>query len=366
MTIFTCIVFALSGSFSVDYQHPPDGAGSEILPLNTRSFGMGGVCAGVPDSTGFSMLNPAASAWTCDGGVYFGGRYSEGDVKAWDNQLGFPTISAFVPLPGGIVISGAINSRSRLNSELQKAVSDDYRGEFTWSGGFVESYTGISVRTNDWLAFAFGGRCSFGNILSDITLISTDSVSPTPINSVYRDDARFRIGWGGVFGILVNTDRFGLGFSISTDRKGTLEVNRNFLLSGSPDSSSCIYSLPGEITAGISFRPVERLLVGVDIYSRKVLNILGSRTDDGSVYSVGAELNVGNGFLARCGFNHMDGLWRDGADTFTAGAGYSFNEGKAGIDIATGYQYWRDVQDSFRKETELCVSLWATEKWLGR
>ncbi|MCD4775339.1 MAG: hypothetical protein K8S15_04720 [Candidatus Aegiribacteria sp.] len=366
MTICTCIVFVLSGIFSVDYLPPPDGIGSEILPLNTRSFGMGGVCVGVPDSTGFSMLNPAASAWTLDGGVCFGGKYSEGDVKAWDNQLGFPMISAFVPLPGGIVISGAIDGRSRLDSELQEAVSDNYTGEFTWSGGIVETYTGISISANDWLALSFGGRCSFGNILSDITLIPSDSISPIPINSVYRDDARLRMAWGGTFGILVNTDRFGLGFSISTDRKGTLEVNRDFLTSGSPDSSSSIYSLPGEITAGISFRPVERLLLGVDIYSRKVLNILGSCTDDGSVYSVGAEVNVGNGLLTRCGFSYMDGLWRDGAETFSAGAGYSFSEGRAGIDIAAGYQYWRGVQDRFQEETVLCVSLWATEKWLGR
>ena len=61
----------------------------------------------------------------------------------------------------------------------------------------------------------------------------------------------------------------------------------------------------------------------------------------------------------------MDGLWRDGASTFTAGGGYSFSEGRAGIDIAAGYPYWRDVQDIFREETVLSISLWATEKWLG-
>jgi hypothetical protein len=366
MTFFTCIIFALSGIFTVDYQPPPDGIGSEILLLNTRSFGMGGVCAGVPDSTSFSMLNPAASAWTRDGGVCFGGRYSEGDVKAWDNQLGFPMVSAFVPLPGGIVISGAIEGRSRLDTELQEAVNDNYTGEFTWSGGFAETYTGISVRTNDWLAFSFGGRCSFGNILSDIILVSTDSIPPIPVNSVYRDDARFRMAWGGTLGVLINTDRLGLGFSISTDRKGTLDVDRDFISTGLADSSSRMYSLPGEVSAGISFRPIERLLIGMDIYSRKAMNILDSHTDDGSVYSIGAEINVEGGISARCGFSHMNGLWRNGADTFTAGAGYSFSEERAGIDIAAGYQYWHDLQDRFREETVLCVSLWVTEKWLGR
>ncbi|NOQ23394.1 MAG: hypothetical protein GQ565_12215 [Candidatus Aegiribacteria sp.] len=365
MTLLPCIVFVISGIVSIDYLPPPDGIGSEILPLNSRSYGMGGVCAGVPDSTGFSMLNPAASAWTLAGGICLGGRYSEGDVKAWDNQLDFPTVSAFVPLPGGIVLSGTIDGRSRIDSELQMAVGDDYTGKFSWTGGLVETYTGLSVRTSDWLAFSVGGRCSFGNILSDVTLTQTAMITPTSDSSVYRDDARFRMAWGGVFGILLNTDRFGLGFSISTDRKGTLDVNRDFLSTSGSDSSSSsgIYYLPGEISVGISFRPTERLLIGADIYSRKVMNILDSRTAHGDVYSVGAELYAGNGISVRSGFSYMDGLWRDGASTFTAGAGYSFSEGRAGVDIAAGYQYWRE--DHFREETVLSISLWATEKWLG-
>ncbi|MCK4806439.1 MAG: hypothetical protein KAT09_02270 [Candidatus Aegiribacteria sp.] len=365
MTIFTCIVLVLSGIFSIDYLPPPDGIGSEILPLNSRSLGMGGVCIGVPNNTAFSMLNPAASAWRLEGGICFGGRYSEGDVKAWDNRLGFPTASAFVPLPGGIVLTGTIDGRSRVDTVLHKTVSDDYTGDFSWSGGLVETYAGLSVRTCDWLAFSVGGRCSFGNILSDITLTQTDTTTTMSDSSVYRDDASFRMAWGGVFGILVNTDRFGLGFSISTDRKGTLEINRDFLSTSEVDNSSSIYSLPGEISVGLSFRPIQRLLIGIDIYSRKVMNILDSRTDPGSIYSVGAEVNAGNGISARSGFSYMDGLWRDGASTFTAGAGYSFNKGRAGVDIAAGYQYWRDVQDNFREETVLSISLWATEKWLG-
>jgi len=365
MTFLSCIVFVITGIFSVDYLPPPDGIGSEILPLNSRSYGMGGVCTGVPGSTGFSMLNPAASAWILAGGISLGGRYSEGDVKAWDNQLGFPAVSAFVPIPGGIVISGAIDGRSRIDTELQMDVSDDYAGKFSWTGGLVETYTGLSVRTSDWLAFSVGGRCSFGNILSDVTLTQTALITPTSDSSVYRDDAHFQMAWGGVFGILVNTDRFGLGFSISTDRKGTLEVNRDFLASSEADSSTSMYSLPGEVSAGISFRPIERLLIGVDIYSRKIMNILDIQTDPGTVYSAGAEVYAGNGISFRSGFSYMDGLWRDKASTFTAGAGYSFSEGRAGVDIAAGYQYWRDIQDSFQEETVLSISIWATEKWLG-
>ncbi|MEN8208952.1 MAG: hypothetical protein ABFR50_06850 [Candidatus Fermentibacteria bacterium] len=365
MTLLPCIVFVVTGIFSVDYLPPPDGIGSEILPLNSRCFGMGGVCTGVPVGNDFSMLNPAASAWTLAGGISLGGRYSAGDVEAWDDQLGFPAVSAFVPLPGGIVISGAIDGRSRIDSELQMEVSDEYEGSFSWTGGLVETYTGLSLATSDWLAFSVGGRCSFGNILSDVTLTQTALITPASDSSVYRDDARFRMAWGGVFGIFVNTDRFGLGFSISTDRKGTLEINRDFFSNAEADSSSSMYSLPGEVSAGISFRPIERLLIAADIYSRKVLSIFDIQTDPGSVYSVGAEVYAGKGISIRSGFSYMDGLWRDGAETFTAGGGYSFNEGRAGVDIAAGYQYWRDVQDNFQEETVLSISLWATEKWLG-
>ncbi len=365
MTLLPCIVFVISGIFSVDYLPPPDGIGSEILPLNSRSYGMGGICAGVPVSTGFSMLNPAASAWTLAGGINLSGRYSEGDLQAWDNQLDFPTVSAFVPLPGGIVLCGAIDARSRIDSELQMEVSDDYMGNFSWTGGLSETYTGLSFRTSDWLAFSVGGRCSFGNIQSDVTLTQTELITPTSDSSVYRDDAHFRMAWGGVFGILVKTERFGLGFSISTDRKGTLEVDRDFLASSETDSSRSMYSLPGEVSIGISFRPIERLLIGADIYSRKVMDILSIHTEPGNVYSVGAEVYAGNGISFRSGFSYMDGLWRDGSKTVAAGGGYTFNEGRAGVDIAAGYQYWRDEEDIFGEETVLSISIWATEKWLG-
>ena len=200
--------------------------------------------------------------------------------------------------------------------------------------------------------------------MSDVTLISTDSVSSLQSDSIYRDDASFRMAHGGVFGILINTERFGLGFSITTDRKGSLDIDRDFLSAGTDNIYNGIYSLPGEISAGISFRPVDRILIGMDVYSRKAVNVLDNRTDKGSIYSIGAEIDAGNGISARTGFSHMDGLWRDGAQTFTAGAGYSFSDSRAGIDFAAGYQYWRDVQDRFQEETVLCISLWATEKWL--
>ena len=362
MTVFTCIILVLSGSFP-DFVPPPTGTGDEILPLNPRSFGMGGICAGVPDSTSFSMLNPAASAWTSNSGVCFGGRYSEGDVPAWDNSLGFPLLSALVPLPGRIVVTGAIDGRSRVKA-AEEMIFDEFSGDLSWSGGLVESYTGLSVRATDWLAFSFGGRCTFGSIVSDVTLIPDDPLHYPTKEIIYRDDVSFRQAWGGVFGLFVNTDRFGLGFSISTDRKGILDIHRDYD-HYDPDSSSQMYTIPGELSAGISCRPFKRLLIGLDIYSRKLLDIFGSNTDSGTIISAGSEVYIGSGLIARTGYSHMNGLWRDGADRFSAGAGLVFGNGKAGIDVSTGFQFWRNIQDELQQETVLFISLWATEKWLG-
>lgn len=367
MTILSCLIAVLSGVFSVDYLPPPDGIGSEILTINTRSLGMGGVSVGIPNSSDFTMLNPAASAWTLEGGVAFTGRYSESDDAAWDNRLGFPMVAALIPLPGGVVVTGAIEGRSRIDTGLENIdVGSGYTGDFTWSGGLSEAYAGASVRAGDWLGLSLGGRSTFGNILSDVELVSGDSLPPLPVNSVYRDDARFRMAWGVVAGLLINTDRFGLGLSISTDRKGTLRTERVFSLAENADTTRSFYTIPGEVSAGISFRPLGQLLIGVDIFGRKAMNILGSRTEGGAIYSVGTELDTGAGIQPRCGYSYMDGLWRDGAQTISAGLGYTFNRGTAGLDLAVGYSHWRDHQDSFQRETVLSVSLWASEKWLGR
>ncbi len=368
MTILSFILISLSGIYSVDYLPPPGGVGSEVLAINTRSLGMGGVSVGLPNSSDFTMLNPAASAWTLEGGVAFTGRYAESDDAAWDNRLGFPMISAFIPLPARIVITGAIEGRSRIDTRLDDVqVEGDFTGDFTWSGGLVETYIGATVRANDWLAFSLGGRNTFGNIQSDVELMSTDSTPPIPVNSVYRDDARFRMAWGATVGLMINTDRFGCGFSVSTDRKGTLEIDRDFNVTDSADSirSSSLYTIPGEVSVGISFRPVDRLLVGMDLFRRKTLSILGSRTEEGSIYSVGAEVDAGAGVLPRCGYSYMDGLWRDGAQTLSAGLGYTFSQARAGLDLALGYNYWDDPDDGQENETVFSISLWASEKWLG-
>lgn len=367
MTILSFLVVSLASYYSVDYLAPPGGVGSEVLAINTRSLGMGGVSVGLPNSSDFTMLNPAASAWATEGGVAFTGRYTESDDAAWDNRLGFPMISAFLPLPYRLVVTGAIEGRSRIETSAQGiAVPGGYTGDYTWSGGLVEAYLGASVRTSDWLAVSLGGRSTFGSIMSDVELTSGDSVPPVPVNSVYRDDADFRMAWGATAGLLLNTGRFGLGFSVSTDRKGRLEVDRDFSSSDQEDTlDTGFYTIPGEISAGVSFRPLPDLLVGADLFTRKAMNILGSRTDEGSVYSVGAEYGTGDGLRPRLGHSWMDGLWRDGARTLTAGLGYIFDDRRAGLDVAAAYTTWDDPMEGDMSETVFSVSLWASERWLG-
>ena len=363
--IFLMMMAAVSAPFSTDYMASPNGIGFEIRPLGTRAMGMGGVTAGIADDSHLSILNPAASAWSLRGCISFSSRYTEGDGGAWEGKLDFPSMSALIPLPGGVVLSGALDGRSRIDERNQIAVGDSYSGDFTWSGGLVEGYTGVSLALADWLAVSAGGRCTFGNIYSDVKLTSTDTIPPFPVNSEYRDDARFRMAWGGVFGLMFRSERFDAGFSISTDRKGTLEIDRDFSASSETDSSTAFYTVPGELSAGVAFRPLERLTFGLDIYSRKTMNIMENRTGPGSIYSAGAEYELGENLLARTGFSYMDGLWRDGSRTVTGGLGYSFGGGRAGIDFSAGYTSWRDSGDINREETVFSLSLWASEKWLG-
>jgi hypothetical protein len=363
MTAAVCALICLLGRTYPGFIPPPQGTGDELLPLNPRSFAMGGVSVGIVEPVRFSLLNPAASGWAEASGICLGGRYTDSDVDAWNGTLGFPTASLQVPLPWGLVLTGAIDARSRLQEE-GTILFEDFRGTFDWSGGLEESYAGLAFRASDWLALSLGGRCTFGNIVADVTLAPFDPGPPVPINTVYRDDASFRQAWGGQVGVMVNTPGLTLGFSVTTDREGTLEVLRDYSGHGS-DSLSQGYGIPGEITAGLSVRPVDWLLVGADLYARKALNILDSKMDGGSVLSTGMEADLGSGLAARAGYNTMNGLWRDGARTLTAGGGYSFAQGQGGIDLAAGYQYWRNDLDAYRDEVILFFSLWATERWLG-
>jgi hypothetical protein len=363
MTAAVFTIICILGRTYPGFVPPPHGMGDELLPLNPRSFAMGGVSAGLAEPVRFSLLNPSASGWAEASGICLGGRYADSDVEAWNGTLGFPTASLQVPLPWGLVLTGAIDARSRLQ-ETGNMVFEDFRGSFDWSGGLEESYAGLAFRACDWFAVSLGGRCTFGNIIADVTLTPMDPGPPVPVNTVYRDDASFRQAWGGQVGVMVNTQVLTLGLSVTTDREGTLDVLRDYSGHGS-DSLTQSYGIPGELAAGLSARPLEWLVLGTDIYTRKALNILDSRMDGGSIISAGMEADLGSGLAARAGFNTMSGLWRDGARTITAGGGYSFAGGQGGIDFSAGCQYWRDDQDAYRDETILFFSLWATERWLG-
>lgn len=363
MTAAVFTLICLLGRTYPGFIPPPQGTGDELLPLNARSFAMGGLAAGLAEPVRFSLLNPAASGWAGSSGICLGGRYTDSDVEAWHGTLRFPTVSLQVPLPFGLVLTGAIDGRSRLQEQGNR-LFEDFRGTFEWSGGLEESYAGLTFRGADWLAVSLGGRCTFGNIVADVTLRPLDPGPPVPINTVYRDDASFRQAWGGQVGLMVNTPAVTLGFSVTTDREGTLDILRDYSGHGA-DSISQAYGVPGELAAGASVRPFDGLLIGADLYARKALNILESRMDGGSILSVGLEADLGSGLAARAGYNTMSGLWRDGASTITAGGGYAFAGGQGGIDLSAGYQSWTTDQDASRNEVVLLFSLWATERWLG-
>ncbi len=355
--LLTAVVSAVSFPAFVP---PPEGIGSETFSVSGRAFGMGGVNAGLTDSTSLSSANPAASAWADRTGVYFGGVFRRGDDPAWDGRPAFPYLSILFPLPGRVVLSGYFAGKSQVSSRDTLSV-DEFIGKYHWTGGLGEAYTGVSVLASEWLAFSLGGRCTFGNVTSDVQLSKELPGPLEPLNYTYRDDARFLPSWGAMLGMFINTPSLDLGFAITTDRSGDLEIARDYLATGS-DSTSEGYTIPGELSVGLSVRPLSRLTLAADLFVRKRLTILEASVDNGTVISTGAEVNLGNGFAARGGYSVMNGLWRDGSVRYTVGGSYSFGGGRARVDIGIGHEIWDDDLG----ETSLYVCLWASERWLGR
>jgi hypothetical protein len=343
-----------------EFLPPPEGIGPEILPLSGRAFGMGGACVGLADTAALCAGNPAASAWTEKTGIYFGGTFSSSDDPAWNGRSSFPFVSAMLPIPGRIVLSGYLAGRSQVESSGSMLL-DGYRGTYEWSGGLGEAYAGFSVRAADWLAFSLGARCTYGKVVSDAVLTGDLSGPQAPLRWTYRDDANFHPSWGVMLGAFLNTEAVDLGFSVTTDRTGTLEIARDFLTAAT-DTTLASYTIPGELSIGVSVRPVRRVVVAGDLFVRKRLTLLDSSVDDGTTLSAGTEVDLGSGFSARGGVAFTDGLWRDGSTRYTAGGSYSFGDGRARIDAGLGYELW----DEDRSETSLFVCLWAAERWLGR
>ncbi|MBD3370338.1 hypothetical protein GF402_08255 [Candidatus Fermentibacteria bacterium] len=341
------------------YLPPPDGVGAEMLPFSARGMAMGGIECCVRNDRGLSILNPAVSAWAPHAGLELTVDYTEGDCRARDGEMRFPRMSFLFPLPGRVVLSGALGGRSVVRCGDTLKV-DGYVGGYAWRGGTGEAYTGLSVLASDWLSFSLGGRCFFGGIDSDVTLFKDSVGSQIPLNWFYRDDGYLEPAWGLMVGTMIHTPYLGLGMSITTDRDARLEVRRNYLSAGSDTTLTESYSIPGEASLGLSVRPLPRLLVGTSYYYRKALNLLQSKTPDGNILGLGAEVDLGRGFAGRAGYSVVDGLWSDGCRRWSLGGSYLFSGDRARIDLSLG----RSILKDGGGETSVSVTLWGSENWL--
>jgi hypothetical protein len=350
---------ALTAEFP-QFLPPPSGIGAELRPLSVRSIGMGGASSGIEDETALCFANPAASAWAGATGVTWSAAVRNGDDESRDGKMSFPSISVLFPLPRGLVFSAGIAERSRLMSEERMSISG-YRATFDWDGGLTEAMASLSLRANDWLAFSLGGRGTFGSIHSVVSLRDPDGGSEAPVATEYVDDALFRPAWGLAVGAFANSGPVDIGIGMVTDRRGTLDVDRDFA-GGEPSASDTEhFEVPGEIDVGLGVHPTGWMTLAADLLSRKSFTIPGGHVPSGSIASLGAEASFGNAFCARAGFSSMDGLWRDGSRIYSLGAGYEFGRGSAGLDIAVT----REEADDF-EETGFYISLFASENWIGR
>jgi hypothetical protein len=350
---------ALTGEFP-EFLPPPSGIGAEVLPLSVRSIGMGGASAAIEEPGALCFSNPAASAWAASTGITWAAAVRRGDDEARDGKMSFPSISLLFPLPRGLVFSAGIAERSSLIASDQLLTSG-YRASYYWDGGLTEACASLSFRGSEWLAFSLGGRGTFGSIRSEVSLGEPEPGHEVPVATEFVDDALFRPSWGLAAGVFMKTGLLDLGAGIVTDRRGTLDLNRDFAGGEPTVSTSESYNVPGELDAGIGIHPTGWLCLAADLHSRKSFTIPGAHVASGSVASLGAEALLGGGFAARAGYSSMNGLWRDGSRKYTLGAGYSFGEGGAGVDVAVT----REEADGFQ-ETGLFVSLFASENWTGR
>lgn len=353
------LLLALTAQDYPSFVPPPSGTGSEMLPSTVRSTGMGGVSTALDSPDGLSMSNPSTSAWSSSSGVSWSAGWRTGDDEAWDGRMRFPSFSVLFPLPWRTVLVAGLSERSRLLDQ-STLNSDGYRGELEWDGGLNEACIAASVRPSGWLAVSIGGRGTFGSTRCDATLQETGGGGPgEPINTQYVDEAKFQPSWGLQIGAFVRTGIVDVGASILTDRRGDLEIDRDY--SGEDEeSTSESYDLPGEVNLGAVVRPVPWLAAGVDLHSRKALHLLDSTVPEGTILGLGTEAQIGAGFCARAGWSRTDGLWRDGAARWTSGVGYRFARGAAGLDFAITRETWDGSG-----ETAVFVSLWSSESWLG-
>ncbi|MCK5841010.1 MAG: hypothetical protein KAH31_02495 [Candidatus Sabulitectum sp.] len=352
-------LISVSG-FLPEFQPPSCGIGAETVSGGVRAFSMGGVAAGIPDSNMVSGANPAASAWAVNTGFSWGTKVRDTEDVTWSGAAVFPEVSIMIPMPLDLQFAALLSNRSRINREDSIFVSGS-SGNIRWTGGTGESYIGITSRVSEHLAFSLGGKCFFGSAMGDAVTAPDSPGNIVPISSVYRDDISFSPSWGPAFGAFLNAEYLSAGFSIVTDRSGELEVHRDYMGNSTADTTSS-YSVPGELSAGVSARVYPGLVIGFDYFARKDLNLLSSTTEEGNYMASGFEFATNPGLCIRGGYRVMDGLWRDGASRYSGGLGYVIGGGKASFDIGVSHETW----GADESETVVYASIRASENWLGR
>ncbi len=356
---FFTVTTVLCAGFTPSFLPPAGGAGSEAGFPGARAYAMGGTAAGIPDSCTVSISNPAASGWAPVTGLTWGVAGTSGDDRNRTGKTYFPHVSLVFPIPWGVTLSGSISSMSRLSADTLFAMEGTH-GEGRWSGGLTEGWVGATVRAGNSLAFALGGRSLFGGMQGEfITCPDTIPGPQMPLLTEYRDDVVFTPSAGLLFGAFLNTGGFGAGVSVTTDRRGNLDILRDHVGEARADTTMR-YTVPGDLTAGVSVRPTGRLLLAADLCLRKKLRLLDTEVQAGNVCSGGVEYSATPRLFLRAGVSRADGLRRDGAVRYTAGAGYSFGGGRASLDVSAGWETWGDGLS----ETTVYATLWASENWL--
>jgi long-chain fatty acid transport protein len=265
--------------------------GLNLNGLGTRAQAMGGAFVGIANDFSAVFWNPAGAAgfrkemfgfYTTDliptatyrlQSAIPEAPYVEAKTKT-SHYLGF--LGAYYrPISSKVVVGLGVGTPSGLGAKWdgQDFASLSGGTAFDWSSkiGVFSFSPLVAVKLNEWLSVGATLNVNLGTFNLKMPGGSAD-LGEGPVNLGQYEEQMTGWGFGATFGLLAKpTDKLGIGLTVRTPStvsfKGSARLSY-LSLYDLPDRSDLKRKItwPLWIAGGVSFRPVERLLLSVDIH----------------------------------------------------------------------------------------------------
>jgi len=265
--------------------------GLNLNGLGTRSQAMGGAFVGIADDFSAVFWNPAGAAnfRQTTFGVYTVDLIPRATYSQWPITLGVAEINAktkvshylggmaayYKPISSRVVVGLGIGTPSGLGTTWDGADFAEMTGgtAYDWSSkvGVFSFSPLIAVKLNEWLSVGATLNINKGNFNLKMPAGFADLGEKTVDLGQYEENMN---GWGfgATFGVLAKpVDRLGIGLTVRTPStvsfKGSARMSY-LSLYGLADTSDLKRKItwPLWIGGGVSFRPVDRLLLSADVH----------------------------------------------------------------------------------------------------